>query len=309
VASAFRIAPPLNISHDQELELPCSDDMWQAADEAAWNEARVAEAEHDGGGGVGTMTVRDAVTRILTSKDYWGDESSAQGAAAPDPVALRWSPYAVVCIMHIMSTRIWHWRHGPLTGVMNNNATPPAPGPVRSQSPPGGPKSTSGAVPRVFFEAGRRCRELIRAHSEQLVEQQRESGKQSSHRTATTATRGTAAAAPGGSQQQQQLGNAADVLRVCHARLAPALTPMGCDTLLLLQGGAGEDEDMRAVIWDHVRAPLERDGDYTRATAVAFEGLAERLRLGAQLHRKTGALGGSLERLVSGWDSGEFSLS
>lgn len=81
----------------------------------------------------------------------------------------------------------------------------------------------------------------------------------------------------------------------------PALARLDCDTLL-----RGGEDDVRVAVEEHVAARLGRTAEFTIAASVAFEGLCIPLRYGTQLYRKTGALSGSLEHLVAGWDNGEF---
>lgn len=257
MASTYGIAPPLTVGHDGELELPCSEALWQARTEAEWNEARVAE----GAGSGAATTVRDACALIV---DDNGRES-----------ALRWSPFAVACVMHILATRLWHVSHGTLSAATTLRAVSTA-APPTTASPP----DTAAAAPSLHA-AGRRCHDLIRAYGEH-VEQQGDS-----------TLRGTREAG-------WQLADAADVLRVCYGRTVPALARLDCDTLM--RGGEG---DVRAAAREHVAAPLERTAEFALAAAVAFVGLCVPARHGSQLYRKAGALSGSLENLVAGWDNGE----
>lgn len=271
LSSAYGTAPPFTVGRDGGLELPCSEALWQARTEAEWTEARLAEAGR--GGGV-SMAVRDACTLI----------ADCNNDREPPPVsttaAMTWSPFAIVCIMHIFSTGLWHLSHGPLSSV-TTTLRPAVAHTLRV------PNLTSrhGAEPSLLA-TGRRCHDLIRAYSERIEEQ--EDG---------TLRRSTKDA-------RWQLANAADVLRVCYARTAPTLVKLDCDTLL-----RGGDEDVRVAIREHVAAPLERSAEFTLAAAVAYEGLCVPLRYGAQLYRRTGALSGSLESIISGWDNGEFYYS
>lgn len=257
VASIYGIAPPLTVGHDGELELPCSEALWQARNEAEWNDARAAEA--DSGGGA-AMTVRDACFLIA---DYNEREPSLPSSRS---TALRWSSFAIVCIMHIFSTRLWHVSHETLSTVACTQ-----PGAVREVD--------VSFKATVRQGAGRRCHELIRAYAEHIE-----------HDRTLRCTR----------DARWQLADAADVLRVCYVRSVPALARLDCDTLL-----RGGQDDVRVAVEEHVAAALVRHAEFTVAASVAFEGLCVPPRHGTQLYRKTGALSGSLEHLVAGWDNGE----
>lgn len=267
MASTYGIAPPLTVGHDGELELPCPEALWQARTEAEWNEARLAEAER--GSAVAT-TVRDACALIVDHHDE--QESSPISLTT----ALRWSPFAVVCIMHILATRLWHVSHGTLSSVATT-LRPVAANATNASSSDG--TAPGGGAVSSLLATGRRCHDLIRAYGEHIE-------KDAILRRTKDARR--------------QLASAADVLRVCYGRTVPALARLDCDTLL-----RGGQDDIRVAIEEHVAAPLERTAEFTLAAAVAFEGLCAPLCHGAQLYRKTGALNGSLESLVAGWDNGE----
>lgn len=258
VSSTLGTAPPFTVGHDGQLELPCSEALWQAKNETEWNEARIVDPNH--GSGL-TTTIRDAFAQLVDNNDH----------ESPQPTALNWSPFAVVCIVHILSTRFWHVSHGTLSAI---TVTPS----------PGSNRGTSGAVPRLFNTAARRCHDFIRAYSEHIEEQDNTLRRIKDARW--------------------QLANAADVLRVCYGRTVPALARLDCDTLL-----RGGEEDVRVAMEEHVAMPLERSNEFTLAAAVAFEGLCVPSRYGTQLYRKAGALSGSLEHLVAGWDSGESIVS
>lgn len=253
VSSTLGTAPPFTVGQDGQLELPCSEALWQARTETEWKEARTADLNH---GSSSTTTIRDAFAQLVDNNDH----------ESPAPVALNWSPFAVVCIVHILSTRFWHVSHGTLSAITVT------PGPGSSNS------TTSGAVPRLFVTAARRCHDFIRAYSD--------------HTDGGTLRRTKDA--------RWQLANAADVLRVCYGRTVTALARLDCDTLL-----RGGDDDVRVAIEEHVGMPLERSAEFTVAAAVAFEGLCVPSRYGTQLYRKAGALSGSLEHVIAGWDSGE----
>lgn len=256
VSSTLGTAPPFTLGHEGQLELPCSEALWQARNEAEWNEARTADPNHGSGS---TTTIRDAFAQLVDNNDF----------EFPEPVALNWSPFAVVCIVHILSTRFWHVSHGTLSAV---TVTPGQ----------GSNNSRSGSVPKLFNTAARRCHDFIRAYSDHIEKRQE------------TALRCNKDA-------RWQLNDAADVLRVCYSKTVPALTRLDCDTLL-----RGGHEDVRVAMEEHVRMPLERNAEFTLAAAVAFEGLCVPSCYGTQLYRKAGALSGSLEHLIEGWDSGEF---
>lgn len=260
MASTYGIAPPLTIGHDGALELPCSDALWQARNETEWNEARIAEISH--GRGAAT-TIRDAFALLVDTNDE--DSPSITGITA-----LRWSPFAVVSILHILSTRLWHATHGTLSGVAAARLSPAAASP--DNNPRGGASK--------LFTAGRRCHELIRAHYEHVNQ-----GNAGQHAR----------------DARWQLANAADVLRVCYCRTVPALAHLDCDSLL-----RGSPDDVLVAVQEYVVAPLERTPEFTLAAAMAYEGLCVPLRCGAQFFRKAGALTGSLEHLIAGWDNGEF---
>lgn len=253
MSSSFGTAPPFTVGNDGQLELPCSEALWEARNEAEWNEARIADPNH--GNGL-TTTIRDAFAQLVDNNDH----------ESPQPVALDWSPFAVVCIVHILSTRFWHVSHGTLSAI---TVTPG----------PGSNNSTSAAVPRLFITAARRCHDFVRAYSEHIEQDN------TLRRT---------------KDARWQLANAADVLRVCYGRTVPALARLDCDTLL-----RGGEEEVRVALEEHVGMPLERSAEFTMAAAVAFEGLCVPMRYGTQLYRKAGALSGSLEHLIAGWDSGE----
>ncbi|KAI7782857.1 hypothetical protein LA080_012730 [Diaporthe eres] len=255
-ASTYGIAPPLTVGHDGELELPCSEALWQARNEAEWNGARAAEADSP------AMTVREACFLIADQTDRGPPLTSS-----PQGTALRWSPFAIVCIMHIFSTRLWHVSHETLSSAATTR--------------PGGPTPAHELDARfraaVRQGAGRRCHDLIRACAER-AERDR----------TPRCTR----------DARWQLADAADVLRVCYARSVPALARLDCDTLL-----RGGEDDVRAAVREHVAAPLGRCAEFTLAAAVALDGLCVPLRYGTQFYRKSGALNGSLEHLVAGWDN------
>lgn len=261
VSSTYGTAPPFTIGQDGQLELPCSETLWQAKSETEWNEARLAEIHHGSGS---TTTIRDAFVQLV-------DNNDPQSCLILDPAALKWSPFAVVCIVHILSTRLWHVSHGALPAVTATAAAGPS----------GRGNNTSSAVSKLFLAAARRCHNFIREYSDRI---EQDNGAQQHTKDA-----------------RWQLADAADVLHVCYSRTVPALARLDCDTLL-----RGEHEDVRVAIREHLRTPLERNAEFTLAAAVAFEGLCVPIRYGAQLYRKTGALTGSLEHLVAGWDSGEF---
>lgn len=264
VASTYGVSPPLMVGHDAQLELPCSEALWQAQTETQWYEARLAESQD--GTGVAT-TVRDACALIV---DYNDRESPPISTTA----AMRWSPFAVVCIMHIFSTRLWHTSHGTLAWLI------PTARPVTAHIGDATPDTTArGGGVSSLLAVGRRCHDLIKAYYEQV------------ERDGTLRRTKDA---------RWQLANAADVLRVCYGRTVPALARLDCDTLL-----RGGQDDVRVAIQEHVAVPLERNAEFTLAASVAYEGLCVPLRYGAQLYRKTGALNGSLENLITGWDNGE----
>lgn len=263
VSSIYGTAPPFTIGHDGQLELPCSEALWQAEDETEWNEAMLTDGNHGA-----SITIRDAFGQLVDNS-----EQDSRGHTA-----LEWSPFAVVCIMHILSTRFWHVSHGTLTAVTSTSRGPAG----TAASPPGHGSNTSTVVPRLFATAARRCHDFIRAYSEHIEQD-------------PTLRRPEDA--------RWQVANAADVLRVCYGRTVPALARLDCDTLL-----RGDDDDVRVAMDEHVRMSLERTAEFTLAASVAFEGLCGPLQYGAQLYRKTGALTGGLERLISGWDSGEYLL-
>ena len=260
VSSIYGIAPPFTVGHDGELELPCSEELWQAQNETEWNEARNADA--DRGSGV-AITIKDAFAHLVDNNEY-------ELPGLPDTTALKWSPFAVVCIMHILSTRLWHVSHGTLSAVTATHGT------VWTAS--SSESSKNEAVPKPF-PAGSRCHDFIRAYSEHIEQD-------------STLARTKDA--------KWQLANAADVLRVCYGRTVPALSRLDYDTLL-----RGSLEEVQVAIDEHVRTPLERNAEFTLAAAVAYEGLCVPIRYGTQIYRKTGALSGSLEHLIAGWDSGK----
>lgn len=253
-ASTYGIAPPLTVGHDGELELPCSEALWQARNEAEWNGARAAEADSR------AMTVREACFLIADHNDRGTPLTSLEGTA------LRWSPFAIVCIMHIFSTRLWHVSHETLSSAA-------------TARPCEAHQLEACFKAAVRQGAGRRCHDLIRACAER-AERDR----------TLRCTR----------DARWQLADAADVLRVCYARSVPALARLDCDTLL-----RGGEDDVRAAVAEHVAAPLGRHAEFTLAAAVALDGLCVPLRYGTQFYRKSGALNGSLEHLVAGWDNGE----
>lgn len=252
------------IGHEGQLELPCSEALWKAQTETEWHNARLLEATFNGD--VPT-TVRDACALIV-------DHNERESPPISATTAMKWSPFAVVCIMHVFSTRLWHTSHGTLSWLITaprtiaahtNNA-------ASDTNAHGGPVSSLLAV-------GRRCHDLIKAYGEQI--------EQDGMLRRTKDAR-------------WQLANAGDVLRVCYGRTVPALARLDCDTLL-----RGGEEDVRVAIQEHVAVPLERNAEFTLAASVAFEGVCVPLRYGTQLYRKTGALNGSLENLITGWDNGE----
>lgn len=247
--------PPFTVGHDGDLELPCPEALWQARSEAEWIQARDAEASSSRGGAGGSSpsptTVRAACALIV---DY-DDAGSPPIAATP---AMGWSPFAVVCVMHILATRLWHVGHGTLSSATSTALRP----------------LTAAQRAPSLLATGRRCHDLIRAH----------------HAGNTHA----------GRDARRQLAAAADVLRVCYGRTVPALARLDCDALL-----RGGEDDVRAAAGDHVSVPLERTPQFTLAAAVAFEGLCAPLACGAQVCRKTGALGVGLEAVVAGWDNCE----
>lgn len=255
------------VGHDAQLELPCSEALWQAQTETEWHEARLAESHN--GTGVAT-TVREACALIV---DYNDRESPPMSTTA----AMRWSPFAVVCIMHIFSTRLWHTSHGTLSWLI------PTARPVTAHigDTTSDPTPRGGAVASLLA-VGRRCHDLIKAYDEQV--------EQDSTLQRTK-------------EAKWQLANAADVLRVCYCRTVPALARLDCDTLL-----RGGQDDVHVAIQEHVAVPLERNAEFTLAASVAYEGLCVPLRYGGQLYRKTGALNGSLETLITGWDNGESTI-
>lgn len=252
------------IGHEGQLELPCSEALWKAQTETEWHNARLLEANSSGN--VPT-TVRDACALIVDHNDR---ESPPISATA----AMKWSPFAVVCIMHVFSTRLWHTSHGTLSWLITAPRTVAAntSNACSDTTAHGGPVSSLLAV-------GRRCHDLIKAYGEQI--------EQDGMLRRTKDAR-------------WQLANAGDVLRVCYGRTVPALARLDCDTLL-----RGGEEDVRVAIQEHVAVPLERNAEFTLAASVAFEGVCVPLRYGTQLYRKTGALNGSLENLITGWDNGE----
>lgn len=242
--------PPFTVGHDGDLELPCPEALWQARSEAEWAGARAAEASR-----TPSTTVRAACALIV---DY-DDAGSPPIEGTP---AMGWSPFAVVCVMHILATRLWHVGHGTLSSAAGTAAPRPA--------------TAAQPAPPSLLATGRRCHDLIRAHY------------YAGHHAHT------------GRDARRQLAAAADVLRVCYGRTVPALARLDCDALL--RGGEG---DVRAAAGDHVSAPLERTPQFTLAAAVAFEGLCAPLACGAQVCRKTGALGVGLESVIAGWDNCE----
>lgn len=264
VSSIYGTAPPFTIGHDGQLELPCSEALWQAENESKWNEAMFTDSHHGAGS---SITIRDAFAQLVDNSEQ----------DLPGQTALKWSPFAVVCIMHILSTRFWHVSHGTLSAVTSTSRGPTGP----ANSPLVGHGSiTSSVVPKLFATAARRCHDFIQAYSDHIEQD-------------LTIRRPEDA--------RWQVANAADVLRVCYGGTVPALARLDCDTLL-----RGDDDDVRVAMEEHVRMPLERTAEFTLAASVAFEGLSAPLQYGAQLYRRTGALTGGLEHLVSGWDSGEY---
>ncbi|KAK7699553.1 hypothetical protein SLS64_011506 [Diaporthe eres] len=253
-ASTYGIAPPLTIGHDGELELPCSEALWQARNEGEWNGARAAEADSR------AMTVREACFLIADHDD----RGRPPLTSSPQGTALRWSPFAIVCIMHIFSTRLWHVSHETLSSAA-------------TARPCEAHQLEACFKAAVRQGAGRRCHDLIRACAER-AERDR----------SLRCTR----------DARWQLADAADVLRVCYARSVPALARLDCDTLL-----RGGEDHVRAAVAEHVAAPLGRHAEFTLAAAVALDGLCVPLRYGTQFYRKSGALSGSLEHLVAGWDN------
>lgn len=264
VASTYGVSPPLMVGHDGQLELPCSEALWQAQTETEWHEVRLVESL-DGTGKA--TTVKDACALIV-------DHNERESPPISATVAMNWSPFAVVCIMHIFSTRLWHTSHGTLSWLITAPRTVAAhtSNAESDTNARGGPVSSLLAV-------GRRCHDLIKAYGEQIE-----------HDSTLRRTK----------DARWQLANAADVLRVCYGRTVPALARLDCDTLL--RGGV---DDVRVAIQEHVAVQLERNAEFTLAASVAFEGVCVPLRYGAQLYRKTGALNGSLENLITGWDNGE----
>lgn len=265
VASTFGIAPPLTIGHDGQLELPCSEALWQARNETEWKEARLTDLDH---GRSATTTVREAFALLVGGSDQ-------ESPPITDIAALQWSPFAVVSIMHILSTQLWHMNHGSLSGF--TSAKPGSP--VAPESAEGEAQMSVAKL----FAVGRRCHDLIRAYSDDIEQ----GGNKNAGRQAKDA--------------KWQLANAADVLRICYGRTMPALAHLDCDSLL--RGGLG---DVTLAIQEFVAVPLERNAEFTLAASMAYEGLCIPLRYGAHLFRKAGALNGSLENLIAGWDSGEF---
>ncbi|POS69664.1 hypothetical protein DHEL01_v211943 [Diaporthe helianthi] len=259
-SSTYGTSDPFILGHDGQLELPCSEALWQAQNEAEWNEARFSGSTH---GSMPSITIREAFAQLFDNSEH----------ESPSQTALGWSPFAVVCVMHILSTRFWHVSHGTLLAVT------PTPGPTTPAARPSEQSTgTSSVVPKLFFTAVWRCHDFIRAYSNHVE-----------HDSTLQRTK----------DASWQVANAAEILRVCYGRTVPALARLDFDTLL-----RGDDEDVRVAMAEHVRMPLERNAEFTLAATVAFEGLCGPLRHGAQqLYRKTGALTGSLEHLVSRWDS------
>lgn len=222
------------VGHDAQLELPCPEALWQAQTETEWQEARLAESQ-DGTGGVAT-TVRDACALIV---DYNDRESPPISTTA----AMGWSPFTVVCIMHIFSTRLWHTSHGTLAWLIPTAR--PATAHIGEAS--SDTTTTRGGGIASLLAVGRRCHDLIKAYDEQIE------GDSTLRRT---------------KDARWQLANAADVLRVCYGRTVPALARLDCDTLL-----RGGQDDVRVTIQEHVAVPLERNAEFTLAASVASEGL------------------------------------
>lgn len=108
VSSTYGTAPPFTLGRDGELELPCSEALWQARTEAEWTEARLAEGARGGGA---PPTIRDACNLIV------GLQHDRETVPVSATAAMTWSPFALVCIMHIFATGLWHITHGPLSSV------------------------------------------------------------------------------------------------------------------------------------------------------------------------------------------------
>lgn len=123
----------------------------------------------------------------------------------------------------------------------------------------------------------RRCHELIRAHHDE----QTTGGRRRPHAL-------------------WQIADAADVLRICYGRIVPAIARVDRESLL-----RAEPEVVSAAMRLHVAVPWERSKDATMAVAVAYQGLCIPLRYGSQYFRKAGALSGSLEQLIAGWENGQ----
>lgn len=258
VASTYGIAPPLTIGHDGDLELPCTDALWRAQSAQEWVQARDAE----NGSGSGPATVRDAFALLANEQNPPSTTSLTM---------LRWSPFAVVVIMHILATRLWHLNQG---GVPWRSLSE-----VNHIHPNGSSGPDTSRIPKLFMTAIGRCHDLIRAYEDHV---ERSIGSQHANHA------------------RLQLSNAAEVLRVCYGRTVPALTNLDCDSLL--RGGLG---DVLIAIQEYVFMPLERNAEVTLAAFRAYEGLCVPLRHGTQFFRKTGALTGSLEHIIAGWDNGK----
>lgn len=227
------------------------------------------------------MTVREACFVVAAHQHHHNNDREQH----PSPALLRWSPFAVVCIMHMFATRLWHVSHETLSSAATRLPADAGAAAQQQQHAAAAAAAASASCQHSALASGRRCNDLIRAHADRIDEQD--------PRRARAAR-----------DARWQLADAGDVLRVCYCRAVPALARLDCDTLL--RGGA---EDVRVAVEEHVAAPVARCAEFTVAAAVAFEGLCVPLRYGgAQLYRKTGALSGSLEHLVAGWDNGEFML-
>lgn len=271
VASVYGLTPALTIGHDGDLELPCSDALWQAQTAQEWTEAR--DAENDQGSGFTTpRAVRDALALLVNDHH----RRSPTGITNNDSVPLQWSPFAVVVITHILSTRLWHLNQDSIVWRYLSSSS------SSSSSQLINNPATRSDVSKHLMTALRRCHELITAYEDHVEKQRSIDPYCSTH-------------------AGLQLATAAETLRVCYGRTVPALMRLNCDSLF--RGGLG---DGLVAIQEYLSVPLERNAEVTAAVSMAYEGLCTPLRHGAQFFRKAGALNGSLEHIMAGWDNGEF---
>ncbi|EME88830.1 uncharacterized protein MYCFIDRAFT_192899 [Pseudocercospora fijiensis CIRAD86] len=90
IATTYGVTPALSVPYHGDVELPCSENLWQAESADEWHHLR--PAEHT------LPSLRDSVN-ILTLK--------ATAKELP-PGAYTWSHFAVVVVMHTMAIHMWH---------------------------------------------------------------------------------------------------------------------------------------------------------------------------------------------------------